>query len=897
RPGSSQAIQPDSPQAKPSQDTAKPTQQQSEQTRTGLTLEDFKKIRPEMTLEDVYSLLGKPGRDVGSGLYVLEYVLVDGSAVHVGSYGVRVLYVKHGQKDLLTTALAATPPSPGVRATLILPKRTFLLGENVTATLRAKNATKTPVELTLGAHSMEAGSDQVIVLDASDKPLEYIGAHVDEWQTSFCKWHALSPGEETSRAVELTDVRLFDRTGKYRLRGYANVRKPGRYERVYSPWVEFELITGPEAFRKEVTFTHARPAGPKREHAAVIIYALPKAHVAYYRRAFQADGEQTVVYRRLVEVEPGHVPQLLKDNDGELHVLVTERPWTQAEAEARLLGLPELYRQRLNGRYYVWYHTWPADGRLREKRRAHVWNEHGLSLRLVLAANGEVELHEFTPDGKDRGPYRPRAPEDRPPFAPRAEAGGGKAEPAQSLDAVTAKLLATAMRTGRQEFVRGLTERLLAGDRRYAAAALTALLKTKGLAVHRSYLIGPIGRAGLKEAVPTLIELLDDDPDVRWWSAIALGQIGDRAAVGALERLLKAGGDANLRYRIRVALGQLGRSYTQYFIHGLADADENRRRAAMYALADIADTRAVPALYRMLYARRYWEGHEAARAIERLTGIKPNTVGKAGERPPRPMAEIRQDVRKWMAAHAEQLRRRVEPSPEAWPFSPPPVLFVDRVGQLRAGMTGAQVQKVLGMKAGEGSAEAEYYGPDVSGRSVMVIPPLTGTQHVLRKWKLGELPGPARRAAEALKKQPRLSLRLLEARWDRNFTDTVRNQRLWLDTSARELAKAPGTGHQLTPEQAAKVVEALATEGFFSPDSRQRLWPWPPTNDYPGGVWVLRVGGDGRIMGPGVTLLRLLHRLRPVVPADARQALDAVAAEIAGELGTSPYRLPVATPG
>ncbi len=49
-----------------------------------------------MTLEQIYSKVGQPAQDVGSGIYILQYVLWDGSLVFVGYTGKNVLYVRHG---------------------------------------------------------------------------------------------------------------------------------------------------------------------------------------------------------------------------------------------------------------------------------------------------------------------------------------------------------------------------------------------------------------------------------------------------------------------------------------------------------------------------------------------------------------------------------------------------------------------------------------------------------------------------------------------------------------------------------------------------------------------------------------------------------------------------------
>ena len=75
------------------------------QTRSDLTLDDFQNLRADMTLEQLYAQVGQPGRDVGSGIHILEYVLSDRSSVYVGSSGRNILYVRHGSlrggKDLL----------------------------------------------------------------------------------------------------------------------------------------------------------------------------------------------------------------------------------------------------------------------------------------------------------------------------------------------------------------------------------------------------------------------------------------------------------------------------------------------------------------------------------------------------------------------------------------------------------------------------------------------------------------------------------------------------------------------------------------------------------------------------------------------------------------------------
>jgi hypothetical protein len=89
--------------SRPSTTTALPTS--TPQTRLDLTVNDFRGLRADMTLDQVYAQVGRPARDGGSGIYILEYILTDGSTVYVGSSGKRILYVRLrrllGDEDLM----------------------------------------------------------------------------------------------------------------------------------------------------------------------------------------------------------------------------------------------------------------------------------------------------------------------------------------------------------------------------------------------------------------------------------------------------------------------------------------------------------------------------------------------------------------------------------------------------------------------------------------------------------------------------------------------------------------------------------------------------------------------------------------------------------------------------
>jgi hypothetical protein len=74
----------------------------SEFPATARSIQQFRKITPQMTMKDVIKLCGLPDIDTGSGLYVFEYKLADGSAVFIGTGDLEHLtYVKHGDEQLI----------------------------------------------------------------------------------------------------------------------------------------------------------------------------------------------------------------------------------------------------------------------------------------------------------------------------------------------------------------------------------------------------------------------------------------------------------------------------------------------------------------------------------------------------------------------------------------------------------------------------------------------------------------------------------------------------------------------------------------------------------------------------------------------------------------------------
>lgn|SRR5690349_16527104 len=65
------------------------------------SLEEFRFDWPHTTVQDLEAEVGKPDRDIGSGIYILEYHLQDGSHVWVGSSdNSHIIYVRHGAASI-----------------------------------------------------------------------------------------------------------------------------------------------------------------------------------------------------------------------------------------------------------------------------------------------------------------------------------------------------------------------------------------------------------------------------------------------------------------------------------------------------------------------------------------------------------------------------------------------------------------------------------------------------------------------------------------------------------------------------------------------------------------------------------------------------------------------------
>src|ERR1039458_9310354 len=61
------------------------------------TIESFRFIGPDTTMQQVFALVGHEDRDLGSGICIYEYQLSDGTHIWIGSADtVHIMYVRHG---------------------------------------------------------------------------------------------------------------------------------------------------------------------------------------------------------------------------------------------------------------------------------------------------------------------------------------------------------------------------------------------------------------------------------------------------------------------------------------------------------------------------------------------------------------------------------------------------------------------------------------------------------------------------------------------------------------------------------------------------------------------------------------------------------------------------------
>ncbi|NYT05046.1 MAG: HEAT repeat domain-containing protein [Methanomicrobiales archaeon] len=120
-----------------------------------------------------------------------------------------------------------------------------------------------------------------------------------------------------------------------------------------------------------------------------------------------------------------------------------------------------------------------------------------------------------------------------------------------------------------------------------AVGALSAALRDEnsGVRWEAAEALGKIGKA----AIPALVEAMDDpDDDLRWRAALALGEIGDPAVIAPL---ILALGDADeyVRSRAAISIAGLGDAGIEPLLMVIHSGGQTAREAAIQALARIAE--------------------------------------------------------------------------------------------------------------------------------------------------------------------------------------------------------------------------------------------------------------------------------------------------------------------
>jgi hypothetical protein len=73
-----------------------PARGASSLAETNLTVDEFRFIDADTTMQDVIARVGAPGRDIGSGIHIYLYRLKDGTLMWIGSPDAsEILYVRH----------------------------------------------------------------------------------------------------------------------------------------------------------------------------------------------------------------------------------------------------------------------------------------------------------------------------------------------------------------------------------------------------------------------------------------------------------------------------------------------------------------------------------------------------------------------------------------------------------------------------------------------------------------------------------------------------------------------------------------------------------------------------------------------------------------------------------
>jgi HEAT repeat protein len=151
------------------------------------------------------------------------------------------------------------------------------------------------------------------------------------------------------------------------------------------------------------------------------------------------------------------------------------------------------------------------------------------------------------------------------------------------------------------------------GDAR-AVEPLIAVLKNEEMSGLRWKAAESLIKIGAPSVEPLISVLQHPDSDVRWKTAIALGEIKDPRAIGPLILQL-SDTDRFVKSRVAHALGMIGAPAVRPLIHTLRGGDGNLRWGAAIALGRIQDPEAVEPLIAALADKYENVRAEAAAAL------------------------------------------------------------------------------------------------------------------------------------------------------------------------------------------------------------------------------------------------------------------------------------------
>ncbi|MEO8381878.1 MAG: HEAT repeat domain-containing protein [Acidobacteriota bacterium] len=161
----------------------------------------------------------------------------------------------------------------------------------------------------------------------------------------------------------------------------------------------------------------------------------------------------------------------------------------------------------------------------------------------------------------------------------------------------------------------------------------------------RQYLSMVLGNLGDRRATPLLVDALgDSSPETRIYAALALGRLRDRSAVPPLLRIF-ASDEHDVRKAAAYALGEIGDPGAQpALVAALGDPIADVRFNAAIALARFGDTRSIGVIREMLDRARLDQvpGMRAEQKEETILAAIPALLKIAPEEGPKLLAPLAQ---------------------------------------------------------------------------------------------------------------------------------------------------------------------------------------------------------------------------------------------------------------